>query len=71
MSRRPRVPAIATQTFRVEGEFPCALYDGVSDCSGMTGPKNYCHGCQAYVCAQCDQTGVEGEHDVGAHRRSN
>lgn len=68
MSRRPRVAAIATQTFRVEGEFPCVLYDGSSDCAGMTDQKNYCHGCRSYICERCDQTGIEGNHDPSDHR---
>jgi hypothetical protein len=71
MSRKPRVEAVATHTYRVEGEFPCALYDGESSCSGMTNQKNFCHGCGAYICPACDETGVEGEHHYTAHQRKN
>lgn len=69
MSRRPRVAAIAAQMYRAEGEFPCALYDGESDCVGMTNQKNYCHGCKAYVCSQCDQVDVEGDHQPSDHKK--
>lgn len=68
MSRR-RVPALATQTYREEGEFPCVLYEAESGCAGMTDQKNYCHGCQSYVCTQCDQVDVQGEHKAIDHKK--
>jgi len=70
MSRRPRVEAIATRTYRAEGEFPCALYEADSGCAGMTDKKNYCYGCRAYICTQCDQINIDGEHEPQDHKRS-
>ena len=29
---------------------------------------DFCHGCQQYVCSDCDETGVFGSHDVEEHR---
>lgn len=37
-------------------------------CGKTCTEDEYCYGCKHYVCSDCDETGVFGDHTVEEHR---
>lgn len=62
-ARRHRVRAASTRPDRRQGTGPCVR------CHVLCGHRDFCYGCDAFVCEACSpaETAPEGKHGVGDH----